>query len=470
MKPEDVEMKLKHMAVKSPTEGLDSRIAAMLGRDDISDDGLSVDSRVFARRRLVAVLSAAIAVIMAIAIARVFFRDSHERAIAFADVARSFREAIETCERIHLVKTNRRVFRGLDIDDVVERVEVWVQRPTYMREESTWTISDAVTEDERSTYIVPSGSIIKIHNESGTLELRSDTRRWGMRSADAIDLWHNVPYRELIESEIDKYLRTRFYANWDTHDAVQGSLVEHTEVNGEAATVYDFTRNESTEYEQTCRCWLRDSDNRLARMEVFPRENKQDPAWIYYPIEYDPEIPEKLFAHEIPEAYKNAHVLGFEEQPYEMNPELVAVVHETESAKIYKLSLQPGQSREQAVAAAIAKDQPQIHLYLHRRRPEVVYPNVKLTGTEVGFKNGSPRIWTIGGITSITGSHSYGVRRPGADYSDLVSPVDFDGTGRVMFEQVIYRTDRTYAKLAYDADGDGVMDAWCEVPAKTPRD
>ena len=465
MKPEDIEKRLKHMAVKSPAESLDIRIETTLGGDDISADGLSVYSRVFARRRVVALLSAAIAVIVAITIVRVFFRSSDQHAIAFADVARSFREAIETCERIHLVKTNRRVFSQLDIDDVIEREEVWVQRPAYMREETIYTFSDAVTEDERSTYYADSRT--RIYNEAGNLDLNHVTRRWGIHDGDTRNVHTTEPYRDVIQGIIDRYLRARFYTRWDERDSGHGTLVEHTEVDGEAVTVYDFVRNESTEYEETCRCWLRDSDNRLVRMELFLRKNKQDPVWIYYPIEYNPEIPEGTFDHEIPEGYVNGQLLGYEDRPYEINPNLVAVVHEAESAKIYKLDLQPGQSREEVLADAVAKGTPRLHV--HSPLDEID-STMDIGGAELGIRSdGSPRVWSAGGSTP-AGSHYYGVRKPGREATTIVSERDFNGTDQVVFEYVIYRTNRMFCKMAYDADGDGVMDAWCEVPTREPRD
>ena len=465
MKPEDVEKRLKHMAVKSPTEGLDSRIATTLGRDNIFPDGLSVDSRAFARRRFVAVLLPAVAVLVVVALAPVFFRGPGEPAIAFADVARSFREAIETSERIHLVKTNRRVFSQLDIDDVVEREEVWVQRPAYMRDETIYTFSDAVTEDERSTHHAYSST--RIYNEAGALDLNHATRRWGIHDGDTKNVHTDEPYRDAIQGVIDRYLRARFYAKWNEHDSGHGTFVEHTEVDGEAVTVYDFVSNESTEYEETCRCWLRDSDNRLVRMEVFLRKNKQDPVWIYYPIEYDLEIPEGMFDHEIPEGYTNGQLLGYEDQPYEMNPDLVAVVHEAESAKIYKLDIQPGQSREEALATAVARGGPRLHVY---SRPEEIDSTIEIGGAELGIRSdGSPRVWSTTGSRP-AGRHHYGVRKPGRETTTIVRERDFNGTDQVVFEYVMYRTNRMFCKLAYDADGDGVMDAWCEVPEKEPRD
>ena len=67
----------------------------------------------------------------------------------------------------------------------------------------------------------------------------------------------------------------------------------------------------------------------------------------------------------------------------------------------------------------------------------------------------------------------YGVRRakasdrPDCTSTELVPASEYKD-GQIVYTVLAYRTDRRRIKAAYDADGDGKMDAWAEACLELP--
>ena len=73
---------------------------------------------------------------------------------------------------------------------------------------------------------------------------------------------------------------------------------------------------------------------------------------------------------------------------------------------------------------------------------------------------------------SVVGDRWYGVLygekdHPESQYIDIMTDTEeYKGQGQILFETLSYHTDYSFCKVAFDADGDGQMDIWCQVPSE----
>lgn len=377
--------------------------------------------------------------------------------IAWSQVGRDLKHQLEVNDHIHLVITDYQPVEREDYGAIIKQEEIWVQRPNLMRIEQTW--QTALSPD----YIrcVPTTTI---YNEAGLYILVHDTRHWGFRDGDLLDVKRKVPYHRSIQKEINYNLMAKYYAKYDWSDgsytSPMGKEVRRTALNRERVTVYDFAEYEGVVH----RCWLRDTDHRLLRMEVF--RTQHDGPVIKYDVFYDAPPNPSLFEPVIPDDYTNGQTLGYEGQPMLINPEVATVVLEGSSARFYRVESQSGRSQPE-VEAAIAKSKPAIEVRVDSQRKTLsidLFPGHDSSEAE-------PCTWKTIGFGSV-GERRYGVLQRLAQGGQnrqklrLIPAREYAGQGQIILECIFYKTDYGYCKIAFDADGDGQMDAWCQVPSE----
>ncbi len=379
--------------------------------------------------------------------------------ITWAEVIQSFEEQLQTNDYIHLIITNRKLtFGELDIGDIVRKEEIWAQRPFNMRIEENYQVNylpDHIN-------LVPTTTI---YNEKGEYHINHKNNCWGFRDANLIDTWKKITFRELRNEMINDYLNDKYYANFNidegTYKTQYGTIIQHTELDGEKITIYEFDENKG----KINKCWIRDKNGRLMRMEKYI-EGHEKPVEIYEVLSYEAPLNEHFFEANIPRSYHNGQLLGYEDQPQLLNPEVVTVVIDEKSAKFYSLDIKPGQSREEAIAEAIATtetvlevevEQPSL-LKVIAKQPE----ESKRQKPESMYKTGS----------NVVGDHWYGILYGNEDdsesqYIDIMTDTEeYKGQGQIIFETLTYKTDYNFCKIAFDADGDGEMDIWCQIPSE----
>lgn len=377
--------------------------------------------------------------------------------VAWADVVQNLERHLKANDAIHLVITDRRPVDDFEFGAVVKKEEIWMQRPYNMRREVTFQVNDTSVDMTFS-----SGT--SIENEEGGWDFSHDKQRWGFEDGDLMNVKHRISKRELRKKNMDSWLMGRYYAihNWKegTYNTPVGDVVGHTELNGEGVTIYDFREFEGVRH----KCWLRDKDARLLRMEVYIAEETM-PAQTYEILSDEVAPHPSIFTPAIPKDYTSGQVLGYEDQPQLIHSRVVAVVQDAESAKFYRLNLDRGQTREDAIAEAIATDEPAVEVKVEQpttmriiaKQPEGSDYQKPASRLEIGF--------------GTIGVHRYGVKfddedDPGNSKIVIMPRSDYAGQGSIVFETLNYRTDYSYCKVAFDADGDGLMDAWCQVPSQ----
>ena len=290
-----------------------------------------------------------------------------------------------------------------------------------------------------------------------------DSKHWGFLDGDLINIKHRIPYRQRRQQEIDTHLMARYYAryNWNdgSYDFPRGKKVEDTELNGEKVAIYEFPGREA----ETKKCWLRDSDDRLLRMEVYEAEYEK-PVRTYV-LNYDVPLHESFFVPAIPDDYTNGQILGYEDQPQLINRNVAAIVQDDNSARFHRLQLKPGQSWEEAVEVETARGRPAITIQV--KQPSQLTVEVAPPGESTGQE---PYRWNTIGFGCVGEVHYVVLlpeerRPPTGRWVAIMSSSEYTGQGQIILEFLYYSTDYGYCKAAFDGDGDGQMDVWCQVPS-----
>jgi len=195
-------------------------------------------------------------------------------------------------------------------------------------------------------------------------------------------------------------------------------------------------------------------------MEVYT-ENEKKPVEIYEVLSYEAPANSHYFEATIPSDYTNGQLLGYEDQPQLMNPQVATVVIDEASAKFYRLNVKLGQTPGDVIgidepAFEIHVNQPSSQATVKYKQPAALNDSQPCAQTESGF--------------SFVGSHSYGVQLDNSNTEKgriVIMPAsEYKDQGEIIFEFRNYRTDYGYCKAAFDADGDGQMDVWCQVPSE----
>lgn len=374
--------------------------------------------------------------------------------VAWAEIMRNFEKQLHTNDYIHLVITNRKPIHGggLSFGDVVKKEEIWVQRPLNMRIEEVYQVNDA---PDYMTFT----STTTIYNDEGEFHLVHNRKSWGFRDPDLINVHHKVAYGGRGDDTINELLTAQYYARFDwtegTYNSPYGKAVDNTRLDGERVTIYEFSEYQG----ETHLCWLRDKDDRLLRMEVYT-ENATKPVKTYEVLSYEAPANSHFFEAAIPRDYTNGQSLGYEDQPQLINPEVAAVVIEEESVRFYRLNAELGQTPGDVIGV----DEPAFEINVNQ--PSLARVRYQQSAKLDGSK---PRTRTESGL-SLAGSHSYGVlldkNNSEPERIVVMDASEYRGQGQIIFEYRTYQTDYGYCKAAFDADGDGQMDVWCQVPSE----
>ena len=427
-------------------------------RPDVFQPGLSIWRTIMKSR--IAKLAAAAVVVLGVYFGLKFLGGPIDGAsFAWAEVMQDFEQHLRTNDYIHLVITNRKpILRdNLNLGDVIKKEEIWVQRPFNMRIEEVYRVNNA------PDYITFTPSTA-VYNEEGEFYLNHNRKIWGFRDADLINVKHKITYRQLRNKYINNYLAAKYYAKYDwqedTYNRPNGKAVDYTKLDGEGVTIYEFSEYEGKRH----KCWLRDTDGRLLRMEVYEEQEKR-PTEIYEVLSYEAPLNKHFFDASIPEDYTNGQLLGYEDQPQLINPQVATVVTDEQSAKFYRLNIKSGQTREEAIVKAIATTEPAIEVKVEQPS------NLKVILKQPQESNNQkPYKWNSIGF-GVVGGRKYGVLIDKGHNSEkkrivIKQASEYKGEGQIIFEFLNYRTDYSYCKVAFDADGDGQMDVWCQVPSE----
>ncbi len=456
----EIKLTIKQLKVESSNE-IHSRVLNKLQNrlDDAKQQYLADTSpniwRIIMNSKITKYAAAAVILIAVMIGINQFGGSIDGTSVAWAEVMRNFKQQLQTNDYIHLVITNRKPLSGDDLGfgDVIKKEEIWVQRPFNMR------IEEVYQENDVPDYITftPTTSI---YNEEGEFHFSHNKKSWTFRDADVINVKHRVPYRELRKKWINDYLTAKYYAkfNWEegTYNNPYGRSVDNTELDGDEITIYEFSEYEGKRH----RCWLRDKDDRLLRMEVYT-ENERKPVEIYEVLSYEAPLNEHFFEALIPKDYVNSQLWDYENQPQLINPQVATVVTDEGSAKFYRLNTNLGQTPEDVIGI----EEPVFEIYV--KQPQQVTVKIKQPAESNDSK---PYTWSHRGI-GLSGNHCYGVQLDRNNNSEkgriVVMPAfDYKDQGQIVFEFLDYQTDYTYCKAAFDADGDGQMDVWCQVPSE----
>jgi len=375
--------------------------------------------------------------------------------IAWSQVMQNLEYQIQTNDSIHLFIKDQKPIFGINFGDFIKTEEVWVQRPCFMRAEENWQI----VKDPGYVRGIPTTTI---YNEEGEYSLNHLTKYWGFLDGDLLNYKHKETYRQLRQKQIDRYLMAKYYALYEepngTYHSSPGHVVGQTELEGEGVTLYDFNEYKETTY----RCWLRDRDQRLLRMEVY--EEEQDKPVRTYQIDYDA-VPQKtLFIPAIPADYQNGQVLGYEDQPTVIHPGVAAVTLDENTLRFYRLPSDKWQNQHEASEADLAERAPAIEIRVEQ--PDDLF--VKHTPPD-GSKQ-EHNTWHAVGFGYVGELH-YGVLVPDQESKssqrlDIMLSSEYAEQGPIILAFIYYRTDYGYCKAAFDADGDGQMDVWCQIPSE----
>jgi hypothetical protein len=366
--------------------------------------------------------------------------------IVWAEVLEAFNNHLHENDYIHLLIIERNYLsdhQDVAPGDIIHKQEIWIKRPGKMRSEETWQIIN----DPGHIQLVPSTTI---YNDKGTYGMNHDSKTWRFVSSDLISPRHKETFRERAHRHVEHYLQARFYGKYDWNQKsylpTSGRLVGMVEQDGEMIDLYEFSEMEGKKH----KCWLGHENKRLYRMEVFAEEmNKPE---TIYEINYEVPPHDSFFEPVIPEDYRNMGILGYEDQPHVMNPDVVAMERDDESVRFYRLDQQPGQTRQAAIETAKEAGPAALEVNLQNRQP-------KMTVKAVHPENLQIDSWyTLGG-----GGHSVGVLLE--DRIEHMLYFRFDNEGSILYEIVQFRTDFNFCKVAFDADGDGQMDAWYQIPS-----
>jgi len=411
--------------------------------------------RIIMKTKTTKLFAAAVIIIAVLICIKQFGGSIDGTSVVWAEVIQNFEQQLQTNDYIHLVITNRKPIFGnnLDFGDVIKKEEIWVQRPFNMRIEEVYQVNDA------PDYITFTPTTT-IYNEEGEFYLLHNTKSWGFRDANMVNVKHKITFRELRNKSINNYLTAKYYAkyNWKegTYNSPYGKAVNYTELDGEGVTIYEFSEYEGKVH----KCWLRDKDGRLLRMEVYTEEEEK-PVEIYEVLNYEAPLNKHFFDALIPKSYVNGQLLGYENQPQLINPQVATVVTDEESAKFYRLNTKFGQTHEEVIA--LGKPAFEINV----KQPSKVTVKIKQPAEPNDSK---PYTWNELG-SGVVGTHRYGVLLNHNNNSEkgrivIMQASEYKGQGQIVFEFLNYRTDYSYCKAAFDADGDGQMDIWCQVPSE----
>jgi len=392
------------------------------------------------------------------------FPSGNDSTIVLADVVQALERDLSQNDYIHLVVTMGKPKSDDQNCRHVTEAKVWVQRPLKSRmERRFWTLFEMGWLGS----LVPDAVFKQVWNGDRQYVWDPNSKEWGLLVEDEFIRKHRLAYRESRRRGTELALQAKWYAKADwsrgTFRSATGRVIGKGEIRGQPATIYEFREFE----ERVCKCWLRDSDKRLLKMVVY----KSGESHPYKTIEvraYGGAPPDGLFdptpSHELDYAKKRQ--LGYEDKPQLINPDIVAVVQEHRSARFYRLSVKPGQTRDRAVAEAVASGRPAVEVTIEQGGSFEI--KVRAPGASSNDKPAAYRTSDIGPFTD----PMCGVLCPKEDTSEgrqlrFMPRTKHDGRGQIVVAFTYYtaRTVASYAKVAFDTDADGHMDAWCQLPS-----
>jgi hypothetical protein len=431
-----------------PTEQLDHRIQASLSTMSESDAG----TRSYARTMRVA-LALIIGVLLAVGGIALLPLGPAPETLVWAEVEAALRNGLNEAQALHL---RRRIFltdSGAEYGDVVEYSEIWIVRPNLLREENWAEIAEHLVGNTWA----PPRHFTRIINQEAEWRIDQTEQRWGKRPADTPILSYDPPVTptELVDREVAFLWEKEFQFPPLAADE-RGTLVGSRETDEGPVSIYRFEGEEG----HWTQCTFRDSQ----LIEVsFGHDKDNLPRSIYGPIDYAPAIDMSMFDYTPEAGYVNGQLLGLEDLPYLIRPDLVKLHVDASSVSFANL-VKPKQETVDAMMASL----------------RVFYGGagnhhrtiVAVEGSDYGplQDDGTPLwIWNTTTTSSPLGGHYLGVEVAGVDESSqkqrlkIVSALEYDGDAPVIFELITYCLDRGYCKVAYDANRDGVFDAWAMI-------
>jgi hypothetical protein len=468
MKLRHVKQTLSQLVPRQPDEVFDERIHNLL-----CEPPLQAQLKHQARTRRMKVLAWACGLLTAgIALGIVFgtpWLQPHE-SIVWAQVEHALAADFASARTMHLTKTLYRQRTDSGDPEVVTIFEIWVERPGRLREDRRTDIAQYLLDN--GGWALPRQMTV-IYNEQGEWAIDHTARRWAMRPAETLLVGPSVmgssPVRsaDYMRRRIDFLLEERFQFPGMSGGHGQGTYVRTETTPSGEAKVYRF---EGVNGSWTL-CWLSTSDGRLLKVQ-YGREGMEAPLLVYDPIEYDLEPPAGCFEFDPGSEYTNGQVIGLEDQPNVIHPDLVAVELEEHSVTFRRLKGNPGESRPRASQRPKDAMLPDLRVYF-----ETESGILKLEGRDYGvMEDGAPAyVWGATVTISPLGHHRFAVDRQldepssGRKRMDILSDLEYDGKRPVAVELLSYGADRLHCKVAYDADRDGAYDAWAQIAEPIPN-
>lgn len=380
--------------------------------------------------------------------------------LVWAQVERGLERNVAQAETIHL---KWRVYhgasqRGVKYGEVVSFYEVWAARPGKLRR-TQW--SEIAPHLVGELYAQPR-RMETLHNEKGEWNIDHTGKRWAMRSADTL-VMGRTPARvgDNAKERVDTLVRREFRFPFGIAEDAEGRFIGAESDDLGTYRKYEF---EGQEGDWTV-CWFREDTGALSRVERgSSRAWESKPTIVYGPIELDAPIPPGTFEPPSLADYQNGQEIGLEEQPFVLTPSLVEMDRNRHSVAFRKRSSEI----ESDTGATSEPPRPDIHVYFEADTPGLLrlegkaYSALKEDGS-------SAYVWGLTAGRDPLGSLYFGVARDRGSGSSLTKRMDmqsdlvYDGSRSPMIKVLTYATDRIYAKVAYDADGDGRYDAWARI-------
>ncbi len=417
------------------------------------------------KRRVVRSVAAAIPLMVGgLLIYAMLFPSGNDSAIVLADVLAAFERDLTQNDYIHLAVTMGKL-KSTDANfRHVTEAKVWIQRPSKSRmERRFWTLFEMGWLGS----LVPDAVFKQVWNGDDLYVWDPNTKEWGLLVEDDFIRKHRSVYREWRRRSTELSLQAKWYAKPDwsrgTFRAATGRVIGQGQIQGQPATIYEFREFE----ERVCKCWLRDSDKRLLKMVVY-KSGESQPHKTIEVRAYGGSPPAGLFDPTPSRKldYAEKRQLGYEDKPQLIHPDVVAVVQEESSARFYPLSVKPGQTRDQAVSEAVASRQPAVEVTIEQNG--VFEIKVRPPGAP---SDDEPAVYRTSDIGPFT-DPMCGVLCPQQGTSKgrqlrFIPRSKHDGRGQIVVTFTYYtvRNVVSYAKVAFDANADGQMDAWCQLPS-----
>ncbi len=394
----------------------------------------------------------------------VLFPSRSGSVVALADVLQTFERDLSQNDYVHLVVTGNEPRHDDPNRRYIWERKFWEQRPSRCRMEiRLWTIF----EKGWLGSLVPDAVFQQVWNGDRLYVWDPDERRWGLLEEAEFLRKHRVTYHEYRNRTTELCLQAKWYAKPDwprgTFRSATGRVIGREDIQGQPATIYEFR-----EYEKrVCKCWLRDTDKRLLKMEVY-RTGESLPYKTVEIRAYGGSPPDGIFdptpSHKLD--YSKKRQLGCEHRPQVIDPNVVALKQGDSAARFYRLNARPGRTRDQVIAEAVRRGQPAVEVTIEQGGPFEI--KVRPSGDLDHHEPAAYRTLDIGPFTE----PMYGVLRAKEDPPEgprlrFIPRSKHDGQGRVLVVFTYYKAFNvaSYAKVALDADGDGDMDAWCQIPS-----